>query len=26
VPDHSDEGGCPFDIAARQIEAGEHLK
>lgn len=22
VPDHSDEGGCPFDKAARMIEAG----
>lgn len=24
VPDHSDEGGCPFDKAARMIQAGEH--
>jgi hypothetical protein len=26
VPDHSDEGGCPFDKAANAIERGEHLQ
>lgn len=25
VPDHSDEGGCPFDKAADAIERLEHL-
>ena len=24
VPDHSDEGGCPFDKAAKMLERGDH--